>query len=105
MSPSPSSNTTCKRMKPSPMECLNFINGEYTKSINPASKPLPILSPSTNEEIGTVVLSEEKDVESAVQAAMKALDGWKNRTVKSRAAIMFKFHSLMQQHAGKLSLS
>ena len=82
----------------------NFINNKFVKpSIREGESYLPVLSPCSLSEIGEVAISSCSDAETAVAAAKKALPGWSALTVKSRAAIMFKFHSLVQKHADELA--
>lgn len=38
-----------------------------------------------------------------MEAAKKALPAWQDLTVKARAAIMFRFHHLLQAHADELA--
>ena len=64
---------------------------------------LEVYNPATDELIGKVGLSGEQDVEDAVAAAKAAFPGWSSDlTIKARAAIMLKFHALVNQHATEL---
>lgn len=47
-------------------------------------------------------MSGEADVEVAVTRAQQAFAGWSGMTAKSRAAIMFRFHALLEKHADEL---
>jgi len=47
--------------------------------------------------------SSAYDVDVAVQAASKALPSWKGLTMKSRAAMMLKFHGLVESHKHELA--
>jgi methylmalonic acid semialdehyde dehydrogenase len=64
---------------------------------------LPVLSPLNNEVIASVALSNASDVSSAVEAAKEAFYSWSSLTMKSRAAIMLKFHSLVETHQQELA--
>lgn len=65
---------------------------------------LDVTNPSTGHVIGRVALSSPHDVDYAVQAASDALASWSNHwTIKARAAIMLKFHALIQLHAQELA--
>ena len=79
----------------------NVING---KQVVPAIESyLPVLSPSTSSQIASVALSTKPDVDSAVSSAKTAFQSWSSLTIKSRAAIMLKFHSLVKDHAQELA--
>jgi methylmalonic acid semialdehyde dehydrogenase len=80
--------------------CDNFIGGNFEPPADP--KYMDVFSPSTDELVGKVCLSSAADVDRAVEAGKAAHVGWKSLTVKSRAAIMFKFHHLMGQHMEEL---
>lgn len=47
-------------------------------------------------------MSDKKDVDAAVKRAEEAYGAWSSMTAKGRAAIMFRFHALLEQHAGEL---
>lgn len=47
-------------------------------------------------------MSGEADVEVAATRAQHAFAGWSGMTAKSRAAIMFRFHALLEKHADEL---
>jgi methylmalonic acid semialdehyde dehydrogenase len=89
-----SKSTTVKQIN-------NFIHG---KILPPSSNAyLPVTSPATNTQIASVALSSPSDVHSAIQSSLSAFSAWSSLTIKSRASIMLKFHSLVQQHAHELA--
>lgn len=47
-------------------------------------------------------MSGQKEVEVATARAEEAFVGWSGMTAKSRAAVMFRFHSLLEKHADEL---
>lgn len=79
----------------------NYINGEFVKPTT--NEYLPVTSPVTSAKIGNVALSNQADVDAAVAAASAAFPKWSSLTSKSRAAIMLKFHSLVNEHAQELA--
>lgn len=79
----------------------NIINGKQAAPL--IEKYLPVLSPSTSQPIASVAISTKPDVESAVASSKTAFQSWSKLTVKSRASIMLKFHSLVQTHARELA--
>mmetsp|Transcript_11203 Transcript_11203/g.21369 ORF Transcript_11203/g.21369 Transcript_11203/m.21369 type:complete len:534 (-) Transcript_11203:274-1875(-) len=79
----------------------NFIDGKF---VAPSSGSyLSVLSPSTSAKVGSVGVSTSFDVDSAVKSAKAAFSSWSSRTIKSRAAVMLKFHALVREHATELA--
>jgi malonate-semialdehyde dehydrogenase (acetylating) / methylmalonate-semialdehyde dehydrogenase len=79
----------------------NFIDGRF---ITPEGVSyLPVVSPSDETIIAQVPLSNSTHVEQAVAAAKNAFPEWSGLTIKQRAAIMFKFHHLLDIHAQELA--
>jgi malonate-semialdehyde dehydrogenase (acetylating) / methylmalonate-semialdehyde dehydrogenase len=82
--------------------CDNFINGAYKPSSS-ANDYLNVVSPVDGSVLGKVCVSNAADVEEAVAHAQRAFPAWSSLTVKARAAIMFRFHHLMETHAEELA--
>lgn len=79
----------------------NYVGGRF---VPPETKTyLSVSNPATASEIGRVAVSSKSDVDKAVEAANQAYPAWAALTIKARAAIMFKFHSLIQTHAPELA--
>lgn len=80
----------------------NYIGGNF---ILPTSgRYLDVLNPAIpNKVIARCGISTAKDVEMAVEAAKKALPAWAKMTIKARAAIMMRFHSIIQREADDLA--
>jgi malonate-semialdehyde dehydrogenase (acetylating)/methylmalonate-semialdehyde dehydrogenase len=79
----------------------NYIGGKFVAPVT--GEYLPVQNPADDSTIGKVALSTASDVETAVAAAEEALPAWSNLTIKARAAIMMKFHALVQEHAVELA--
>mmetsp|Transcript_30236 Transcript_30236/g.72562 ORF Transcript_30236/g.72562 Transcript_30236/m.72562 type:complete len:505 (-) Transcript_30236:87-1601(-) len=79
----------------------NYINAEFVAP--ETGKFHPVENPANGETIGQVAASSAKDVDDAVKAADAAFPAWSKLTVKARAAIMMKFHSLIKEHADELA--
>mmetsp|Transcript_118802 Transcript_118802/g.233338 ORF Transcript_118802/g.233338 Transcript_118802/m.233338 type:complete len:517 (-) Transcript_118802:99-1649(-) len=79
----------------------NFINGDFVAPLTNGC--IDVISPSTGEKIAQVPRSTAKDVDTAVKAAREAFPTWSGMTIKARAAIMFKFHSLVEEHSLELA--
>lgn len=79
----------------------NYINGTF---VTPTTGSyMPILSPFTSGTVGSVAVSAKADVDAAVSAASAAFPAWSSLTMKSRAAMMLKFHALIREHAQELA--
>jgi len=64
---------------------------------------MDVHNPSDGSKIADVPLSNAKDVAEAVKHADAAFDSWSGLTIKQRAAIMFKFHNLVNVHSQELA--
>ena len=76
----------------------NLIDGVFQPPHD--NKYMDVLCPSTGQVVGQCGCSSDKDVDLAVAKGREAFVHWRQTTVKTRAAIMFKFHALMMQHQG-----
>jgi aminomuconate-semialdehyde/2-hydroxymuconate-6-semialdehyde dehydrogenase len=69
-----------------PNQALHFIGGEYVESFS--QKIFPNYHPATNEQIGTVALGGEQEIEAAVRAAQRAFTTWSKTPPANRSAIL-----------------
>ena len=82
-------------------ELKNFVNGKF---VDVKGRPmLGVENPATGELIAQQPISTKEDVDEAVRFAKDAFSTWSSMTIKSRAAIMFKFHSLVEEHSKELA--
>lgn len=79
----------------------NFIGGKFVDV--EGVDYLPVVSPANEEVIAHVPLSKAHHLEEAVNIGQRAFEEWSNVTIKQRAAIMLKFHSLMDTHSQELA--
>lgn len=79
----------------------NYINGTFHAPST--GEYIDVINPADESVIGKVALSNAKDVVKAVDAASTALETWKSMTIKARAAIMMRFHTLIRDHAQELA--
>lgn len=79
----------------------NFIGGSFCPPKSNAYND--VFSPIDGSVIGRVALSSKDDVNEAVSAASVAFESWSKLTIKTRAAIMMKFHALVKEHARELA--
>jgi malonate-semialdehyde dehydrogenase (acetylating)/methylmalonate-semialdehyde dehydrogenase len=80
---------------------LNYIDNEF---VEPSTGEfMDVECPGTGEMIGTVAISGAADVDAAVAAAKAAHPAWAGMTSKGRAAIMMKWHHLIDENIEELS--
>jgi len=82
------------------------LNWDGAATVAPAAGAefIDVVSPVDGQTIAAVLRSTTADVDQAVARAEAAFPAWSSRTVKSRAAVMFRFHQLLEEHAEELAL-
>jgi len=90
-----------KRPKTAVTQADNWIGGEFVAPIG--GKYIDVECPRDGKSIGRVAVSDARDVEKAVAAATEAFKVWGSMTVKARALVVMKLHSLIEQHAEELA--
>jgi len=78
----------------------HFIDG---KPVPGSGATAPITDPSTGKITRQVSLAAADDVDKAVAAAAHAFPAWAATPVPRRAAVMFRFKQLIEQHADELA--
>ena len=63
-----------------------YINGEWVSPVS--ENPFPIMNPALNEQIGTLMLGSEADVDRAVEAANQAFKTYSQTTKEERLALL-----------------
>ncbi|MFD1941018.1 CoA-acylating methylmalonate-semialdehyde dehydrogenase [Paradevosia shaoguanensis] len=79
----------------------NAIGGKLVMSSS--TRTSPVFNPATGEQIATLPLSTNAEIDAAVAAAKAALPGWANTTPMKRARVLFKFKQLLDEHADELA--
>ena len=79
----------------------NFIGGAFTTSTS--NRTLPVTNPYDGSTLTSVVLSNSKDVDKAVQTAQKAFEQWSKVNVKTRILKLMKLHQLMMENLDELA--
>jgi len=74
----------------------HFINGE---TCTPKGRMQDVYNPATGEAEKLVLLASKATVNDAIVSAQQAFPQWRNTPVSKRARIMFKFKSLLEEHA------
>ena len=78
----------------------NYIGGEWLES---DGGTMEVLNPATGEVIAEVQRSTEADVDRAVEAAMKALPEWLEKTPKDRMELLLKLADVIDENADELA--
>ena len=70
-----------------------------------AGRTFETVNPATGERLADVALGDAGDIDAAVQAARRALDGrWGKASHATRARLLFKLADLIEAHAEELAL-
>ena len=67
------------------MKIHNYING---KIVSYSKEHLPIYDPSKGEEIGSVILSNDRDFAEVLSSSKKAQIEWSQTTFQKRSRIL-----------------
>ncbi|MBE3552021.1 MAG: aldehyde dehydrogenase family protein [Kyrpidia tusciae] len=79
-----------------------LIGGRWVPSAS--GQTFQTVDPASGEVLCTLYAADEPDVEAAVQAARRALDGpWKNISPMERARLLWRLSDLLEAHAEELS--
>jgi malonate-semialdehyde dehydrogenase (acetylating) / methylmalonate-semialdehyde dehydrogenase len=78
----------------------NLVGGRWDA---PEAASLPVFDPASGQEIERVPLSPSAEVDRAVAAAGAAFADWSRTSVMERAALMFRFKALLEDHFEELS--
>ncbi len=79
------------------------VNGEWRDSAT--TKFMPVTNSSTGEIIAEAPCCTVEEVNSAVEAATVAFQGWADTPVSERTQLMFKFKAKLEEHLDELTLS
>ncbi|WP_047151908.1 aldehyde dehydrogenase [Aneurinibacillus tyrosinisolvens] len=89
-----------KRVKA--IDCNHFINGEYVSSKN--GKTFENINPATEEVLGKVAEGGKEEIDLAVAAAKKALNGpWKKMTTNDRIAVIRRIGDIILERKEELA--
>ena len=78
-----------------------YINGKFVNSTS--RKTFISLNPATAKPFGIYQAGNKSDVDSAVQAAKKALPSWKKAPAPKRAEILFEISRLLKKNKERLA--
>nr|MDQ3304202.1 aldehyde dehydrogenase family protein [Actinomycetota bacterium] len=83
-------------------EALNFIGGEWVPA--DSGETSEVLNPSNPSEVlGTTPKSDRAETERAIEAATKALPGWKAMLPASRGAILMEAANIIESREDELA--
>jgi aminomuconate-semialdehyde/2-hydroxymuconate-6-semialdehyde dehydrogenase len=84
------------------INCLHFINGQFVESQN--KKTFENINPATEEVMGMVAEGGKEEVDYAVGAARRALNGsWKKMTTGERSKIIRRIGDLILERQEELA--
>jgi acyl-CoA reductase-like NAD-dependent aldehyde dehydrogenase len=79
-----------------------FIDGQFVDA--ESGKTFDSPNPATGETFAEVAEADKVDVDKAVAAARKALDGkWSKMSARDRGRLLYKLSQLIEEHAGELA--
>ncbi|MFG6429252.1 NAD-dependent succinate-semialdehyde dehydrogenase [Roseateles sp. LYH14W] len=84
---------------PSLLRTQALINGEWVAGAN----TFPVTDPATGRELAQVPNLGRAETESAIAAAANALNAWKAKPAKERAAVLVRWQQLLVKHADDLA--
>jgi malonate-semialdehyde dehydrogenase (acetylating)/methylmalonate-semialdehyde dehydrogenase len=79
----------------------NYINGKSASASG--GRAGRVFDPNTGAQQAEVAFSAARDVDAAVQAALKALPDWSATNPQRRARVMFNFKSLVEKNMDELA--
>ena len=79
----------------------HWINGSPTTA--GSTRTAPVYDPARGTQQAVVLLAETTDVDTAVAAAAKAFQSWRDSSLSQRMRIMFAFRELLVRHEDELA--
>src|SRR6201987_4684853 len=78
-----------------------YVNGEWVDALNRGT--IPVTNPATGKTLGTVPRMGAEETRQAIEAADRALSGWRGKTAKERAQVLRKWFDLMMANQEDLA--
>src|SRR5215467_2595257 len=78
-----------------------FIDGQWVKPNKP--KDFPVLNPATEEQIATISLGAQSDVDDAVAAARRAFPSFSETSRAERLELLGRILSVYRQHYDEMA--
>ncbi len=77
----------------------HFINGTVVADSN---RTAPVTNPATGQVTRQVAMASRETVGDAIAAAAAAFPAWRNTPPAKRAKVMFRFKTLLEEHADEI---
>ena len=81
--------------------CKNLMGSEWRDAVSGERKD--IVSPWTGQVVGTVPMSDARDVDAVVKRAREASVHWRGVPIKERTQVLFRYRELVLRDLEKLS--
>lgn len=78
------------------------VDGKWLET--KSGKYMPVMNPSTGEQIAEAPCCNADEVNAAVAAANKAFPAWANTPIPTRIQLMFRFKQLLDQNLDELTV-
>lgn len=78
------------------------VDNEWRSSAT--TKYMPVMNPSTGEQIAEAPCCTQAEVDAAVAAAARAYPAWRDTPIPTRIQLMFRFKQLLDAHLDELTL-
>src|SRR5205814_7405327 len=79
-----------------------FIDGQFVDAESGNTFKTP--NPATGETFAEVAKADQADVDKAVAAARKAMNGkWSKMSARDRGRLLYKLSQLIEQHSAELA--
>ena len=75
----------------------NFIDGEYRDAAD--GRTLAVVDPTSGKQYATSPLSADADVDTAMKAAARAFESWRDSTPKERSLALFRIADAIEARA------
>ncbi|MFO1292597.1 MAG: NAD-dependent succinate-semialdehyde dehydrogenase [Rubrivivax sp.] len=97
------SNSPLARLAdPTLLRTESLVGGEWVTAADRSAR-FAVHDPATGTLLAEVARLAPPEAAAAISAAQAAGPAWRARTAKERAAVLMKWHALMQQHADDLA--
>jgi aldehyde dehydrogenase (NAD+) len=94
--------TTSSTAQPAVIERKQiFIGGQWQESAGSGS--IDVINPATEEPFATIPAGAAADVDRAVSAAAKALEGWSQSSLDERSAVLGRIADLIERRAEEIT--
>lgn len=78
-----------------------YIDGRFQTAHGRA--PLPLINPTTEEQIGTLIMADEEDARLAVESAKRALPHWSDSSRRERIDLLNSLAEAVESRAADLT--